>query len=115
MAYSYVNNKAPTACVLITGAAFTETSTCFTSGYTQRWFPADQAVAGTTLAGSTKTAYETAVGDFNTKATAYNKYLADLKTANEKDAFAAAFAPPEKPAMVVRPTSPTPLVAYSGL
>merc|ERR1711934_1089495 len=45
----------------------------------------------------------------------YNTYLADLKTANEKDAFSAFFSPPKKPAMVKRPGAPTTPATYTGL
>jgi hypothetical protein len=55
------------------------------------------------------------VAAYDTKATAYNTYLTELKTANEKDAFAAAFAPPTKPALVIRPTKPTKVLDYTGL
>lgn len=41
--------------------------------------------------------------------------MADLKKANETDAFAAFFSPPKKPAMVVRPAAPTIPAAYTGM
>lgn len=59
--------------------------------------------------------YATKLAAFNTDAAAYNKYLADLKTANEKDAFSAFFSPPKKPAMVKRPGAPTTPATYTGL
>ena len=50
--------------------------------------------------------YAAKLSTFNTEATAYNAYLAKMKEISEADAFAAFFSPPEKPALVKRPSVP---------
>jgi hypothetical protein len=81
----------------------------------KRWFTASDATAGVVAANAQADAYAALKTTYEGDATKYNKYLADLKTANEKDAFAAAFAPPEKPAMVVRPAKPEVPAVYAGM
>jgi hypothetical protein len=95
-------------------AAGTARASCLLGGKTQkRWISLD--VSGATYLNAVADNYATKLSAFNTDAASYNKYLADLKTANEKDAFSAFFSPPKKPAMVKRPGAPTTPATYTGL
>lgn len=86
---------------------------CFANLTKKRWIELD--VSGATYLNAIQDNYAGKLSTFNTDAASYNKYLADLKTANEKDAFSAFFSPPKKPAMVKRPGAPTKPSAYTGL
>lgn len=88
-------------------------ASCFEKS-AKRWISSLD-VSGPTHLNAVKDKYDSALGTFNTAAASYNTYLADLKTANEKDAFSAFFSPPKKPAMVKRPGAPTKPAAYTGL
>lgn len=112
MAYTLVSPNGA-ACAMASTDVSTPTS-CF-DALKRRWFTASDASAGTMAAGANMTTYNGKKTTFNTAATAYNTYLADLKTANEKDAFAAFFAPPTKPAFVKRPATPWMPAAYTGV
>jgi hypothetical protein len=81
----------------------------------KRWFTASDVTAGVVYANKESTAYAAAKSTYETAATKYNTYLTELKTANEKDAFAAAFAPPTKPALVIRPNKPTKPSTFTGM
>jgi len=89
-------------------------ASCFANKTAKRWISSLD-VSGPTHLNAVKDGYDSALGTFNTAAASYNTYLADLKTANEKDAFSAFFSPPKKPAMVKRPGAPTKPAAYTGL
>jgi len=89
-------------------------ASCFANKTAKRWIGSLD-VSGPTHTNAVKDAYDSALSTFNTNAASYNKYLADLKTANEKDAFSAFFSPPKKPAMVKRPGAPTKPAVYTGL
>lgn len=89
-------------------------ASCFANKTAKRWISSLD-VSGPTHLNAVKDGYDAALATFNTAAASYNTYLADLKTANEKDAFSAFFSPPKKPAMVQRPGAPTMPAAYTGL
>jgi hypothetical protein len=93
-------------------AAATRAS-CLANNTKKRWINLD--VSGATYLNAVADNYASKLTTFNSDATSYNTYLADLKTANEKDAFSAFFSPPKKPAMVKRPGAPTKPATYSGL
>lgn len=86
---------------------------CFAAKVKKRWINLD--TSGVTYLNAVKDNYDSKLSTFNTAAASYNTYLADLKTANEKDAFSAFFSPPKKPAMVQRPGAPTMPATYTGL
>ena len=94
-------------------SAGTAAANCFADKTAKRWISLD--VSGATYLNAVKDKYDGALGTFNSAAASYNTYLADLKTANEKDAFSAFFSPPKKPAMVQRPGAPTTPATYAGL
>jgi len=79
------------------------------------WFNSSSAKSSVAYYNKGYDAYNTAKGTYNTSATTYNTYLADLKTANEKDAFSAFFSPPVKPKFVKRPAAPTMPSTYDGI
>jgi hypothetical protein len=112
MAYTLVN---PTAKACTLAASDVQSPANCVEAFKARWFTASDANGGTKGAGANMATFTGKLGTFNTAATAYNTYLADLKTANEKDAFAAFFAPPTKPAFVKRPATPWVPAAYTGL
>jgi len=94
-------------------AAKAAAASCFANKTKKRWIDLD--VSGATYLNAINDNYAGKLSTFNSDATSYNKYLADLKTANEKDAFSAFFSPPKKPAMVKRPGAPTMPSTYTGL
>jgi hypothetical protein len=119
-AYTFVNKNnggsTGTACASVaTLAGASDVPANCWAAKVKRWFTASDATAGVVGASAQKAEYDSKKTAFNTAATAYNTYLADLKTANEKDAFAAFFAPPTKPAFVKRPATPWMPAAYTGL
>jgi len=88
---------------------------CWANKTKRVYFPASTAKNAVAYYNAGYDAYNTLKGTYNTKATSYNTYLADLKTANEKDAFSAFFSPPVKPKFVKRPSAPTMPSDYTGL
>jgi len=80
-----------------------------------RWFDVTGASNAVKNAEATLATFNGLASTYNTKATSYNTYLADLKTANEKDAFSAFFSPPVKPKFVKRANAPTVPATYTGM